>query len=265
MPSQHASPAKIGIMKKLLPALSCFLIVCCSLQFAHGQCTPGDAESCPDPEDNGEICPDTLAPIFIDVDYEQVVTMLPPSTIDTLDLSFDLHHITLISVEGLPEGIEWVTNAENDEFMAGVYYCILFSGKTNDPAGNYPLRIVVDLYALILGEPVNVFTLTDSTSLFMEVSEEANFIDQRNQEQLITNIWPNPFRENFQLDFNSSVNGKIKLELFNLTGSEVWSEETEMANLTTTGFSAPELPPGMYFLRVTHKGRQYSRLLSKSP
>ncbi len=229
----------------------------------QSQCTPGNEETCPDPEGNGEICPDTLAPIFKGTEYSQEVTMLAPPKIDTLGLSFDLHHITLLSVEGLPQGIEWVTNAENDEFLAGIYYCILFSGTTSDTVGTYPLKIIVDIYALIAGEPVNVFTLTDSTSLSMRVLENASSIFNRDNPGFISNIRPNPFTDDLTIDLNKTINGSINVEIFNLTGSKVYSESKNVSLQSALKLDLDELPTGLYFISLTRGKDRYTKLVSK--
>ncbi|MEJ2595024.1 MAG: T9SS type A sorting domain-containing protein [bacterium] len=226
------------------------------------QCTPGDEVSCPDPENNGEICPDTLAPVFVNTAYHQEITMLPPSEIDTLNLNFDLHHITLIAVEGLPAGISWVTNAENDEFMAGIYYCILFSGQTTSPPGEYPLKIVVDLYALIAGDPVNIFTLTDSTSLSLEVKEGSSNI--REESGLISGVFPNPFHDKLLVRLSEDLNEPVDIHIYDLTGRVVFSRQWNTTGATQDiHLSLQELPSGLYFLSVVQDKRKHSRLISK--
>ena len=243
---------------------SIIILSLCFLPFLiYCQCTPGNEEDCPDPEGNGEICPDTLAPIFTGIEYFQEVTMLAPPKIDTLDLSFDLHHITLLSVEGLPQGIDWVTNAENDEFLVGIYYCILFSGTTNDTIGTYPLKIIVDIYALILGEPVNVFTLTDSTSLSIRVLENASSIFNRDKTIFITNIRPNPFTDALTIDIEKTINGSIIVEIFNLTGTEVYSETKNVNLQSAIKLDLDALPTGLYFISLTHGKERYTKLVSK--
>ena len=189
--------------------------------------------------------------------------MLAPPKIDTLDLSFDLHHITLLSVEGLPQGIDWVTNAENDEFLVGIYYCILFSGTTNDTIGTYPLKIIVDIYALILGEPVNVFTLTDSTSLSIRVLENASSIFNRDKTIFITNIRPNPFTDALTIDIEKTINGSIIVEIFNLTGTEVYSETKNVNLQSAIKLDLDALPTGLYFISLTHGKERYTKLVSK--
>ena len=250
-------------MKNSIRASIIILSLCFLPFMMQSQCTPGNEETCPDPEGNGEICPDTLAPIFKGTEYSQEVTMLAPPKIDTLGLSFDLHHITLISVEGLPQGIEWVTNAENDEFLAGIYYCILFSGTTNDTVGTYPLKIIVDIYALIAGEPVNVFTLTDSTSLSMRVLENASSIFNRDNPGFISNIRPNPFTDDLTIDLNKTINGSIDVEIFNLTGSKVYSESKSVSLQSALKLDLDELPTGLYFISLTRGKDRYTKLVSK--
>ena len=115
----------------------CFLLLAVFLSAnTMAQCIPGDSISCPDPENNGQICPDTIAPAYRGIDYTQDITFLAPAKIDTLSLSIDVYNITLVDIEGLPQGMEWETNAEDNEFYPEIYYCILFSGNTAVDTGN---------------------------------------------------------------------------------------------------------------------------------
>ena len=230
----------------------------------QSQCTPGNEETCPDPEGNGEICPDSLAPIFVGTEYIQEVTMLAPPEVDSGDLQFEIHHITLVSIEGIPSGIDWVTNAENDEFMAGIYYCILFSGITDDTVGTYPLKIIVDLYAPILGEPVYVTTLTDSTSLSMQVLENASSVFNQNKMGFINNVRPNPFTDDLTIDLDKRINSSIDMEIFNLTGSKVYSDSMTISMQSAIKLDLDFLPPGLYFISLTHGNDRYTQLVSKT-
>jgi len=211
-------------MKTILHAVYLSLFFVFLAGQANAQCTPLGEEGCPDPEGNGEICPDTISPVYIGKPYEQVVTMLAPSSVDTLGFNVSLDHITLIDVEGLPEGITWVTNAENNEFFIETYYCILFSGTSNAAAGDYPLKVIVDIYANIFGEPGNIFQLTDSTSLKMQVMDPSS-IEERQLSTIISNVWPNPFSNELNLELNTDRNSSGKIELYNLMGKMVYVQK----------------------------------------
>jgi len=250
-------------MKTILHAVYLSLFFVFLAGQANAQCTPLGEEGCPDPEGNGEICPDTISPVYIGKPYEQVVTMLAPSSVDTLGFNVSLDHITLIDVEGLPEGITWVTNAENNEFFIETYYCILFSGTSNAAAGDYPLKVIVDIYANIFGEPVNIFQLTDSTSLKMQVMDPSS-IEERQLSTIISNVWPNPFSNELNLELNTDRNSSGKIELYNLMGKMVYAQKIyQQSSIHTIYLEGVGLPDGLYFISVELGNKKYSQLVSK--
>lgn len=229
---------------------------------AVSQCTPGDSISCPDPENNGQICPDTIAPAYKGLDYKQEITFLAPSRIDTLSLSIDIHHITLVSIDGLPEGIDWETNAENDEFFPEIYYCILFAGNTNVDSGFYPITIVIDVYTLFLGEPVKVVQIEDSTSLSMRVLNEPSAIGEQ-ADKMVSRIWPNPFENEFSLEMNG-LSGLVEVELINILGERVHKQVyNSPGGLYQVKVDASFLPEGIYFVRLINGDRRRSYMVSK--
>jgi hypothetical protein len=229
---------------------------------ATAQCIPGDSISCPDPENNGQICPDTIAPAYRGVDYSQDITFLAPSKIDTLSLSIDVYNITLVDIEGLPEGMEWETNAEDNEFYPEIYYCILFSGNTAVDTGSYPITIVVDIYALIFGQPVKVATIEDSTSLAMRVLEEPSAVGDA-PEQLAARIWPNPFTRNFSIALQGFA-GNVDLELLNILGERLYKKQLPaVLRNSTIQIDASFLPDGIYFVALTNGEARRTYLISK--
>jgi len=233
-----------------------------SSHLAISQCTPGDSISCPDPENNGQICPDTIAPVYRGVDYKQEITFLAPAKIDTLSLNIDVHHVTLVSVEGLPEGIEWLTNADEDEFFPEIYYCILFSGKTTVDTGSYPLKIVIDAYASFFGNPVFVAQIEDSTSISIEVLDEPSAVSELT-DRVVAKIWPNPFDSEFsvELDWES---GTIDIQLINILGETVFTDRQKVNDgLSAIKIDASFLPDGIYFVSLRNGERRRSYMVSK--
>ncbi|HDO26650.1 MAG TPA: T9SS type A sorting domain-containing protein [Bacteroidetes bacterium] len=226
------------------------------------QCAPGDSLSCPDPEGNGQICPDTLEPAFIAVPYHQEITFIAPVEIDTLGMQVTLDHVTLVSVDGLPEGIDWQTNAENNEFTAGIYYCILFSGTTNGPPGNYPLKIVVDVYGIVLNQVVKLMTTEDSTSLSMVVKWDPNTISEYSG--FFKKIWPNPFNDVLNIELAESITTSCQLEVYNLLGNPVYQKTIPGTALEKKlQFDGSFLPGGIYFIRLKYNGHRYTGMVYK--
>lgn len=54
----------------------------------------------------------------------------------------------------LPSGLTWSTNSANNTFAGGAAGAILIQGTTFDTAGQYKLRIIVDVVVMVFGSPV---------------------------------------------------------------------------------------------------------------
>ncbi len=249
-------------MRKKIRFLFVVLITFFGSTAAIAQCTPGDSISCPDPENNGQICPDTLQPVYISVPYLQEITFIAPKQIDTLGFSAELHHVTLVAVDGLPEGLDWQTNAENNEFTAGVYYCILFSGTTNGPPGKYPLKVVVDVYGYVLGNVVKLMTTVDSTSLSLDVGWDPNTISEYSG--FLKKIWPNPFSRDLYIELAEPIESDCRLQVYNLLGKMVFEKSIAAGYPgNKLRFNGSFLRDGIYFIRLKYNGHQYTGMVYK--
>ncbi len=188
---------------------------------AYSQCIPGDSISCPDPENNGQVCPDTLPSATAGELYSEVATIKPPYTVGD-SIVLDLHHIQLMDVGNLPDGITWVSNEPNNEFMAGEYYCILLEG-TPTTTGTYYLKIIVDAYVIVIpgSPPVNVGQTIDSTSLFITVTDPFGTPEHKNQFYMM-NAHPNPFESTTTLSFYSTESVRVIFELYNMLGERIF-------------------------------------------
>lgn len=156
----------------------------------YGQCTPGDETTCPDPENNGEVCPAVLPNGIIGKEYSQEFTIIAPPEYDWNDQIIPLHHLKIVDVTNLPPGITWQTNATDSVFMVGTYYCVLLSG-ISDETGSFPLKIVVDVYINFLGNPVYATQVVDSTSISLKVTWDPDGIEIYQENSLAINVWPN--------------------------------------------------------------------------
>ena len=87
------------------------------------------------------------------------------TTIDTLGSSYyvgtwPVDSMVMVSTIGAPSGIILDCNTPNCTFEGDVVGCANVYGTTNDPAGVYPITIVVNLYThgslTIFGFPVPV-------------------------------------------------------------------------------------------------------------
>ena len=249
-------------MDKKLRFLMVVLFAAFGSSTAFAQCTPGDSISCPDIGNNGQICPDTLEPVYISEPYEQTITFIAPEEIDTLGFTAQLHHVTLVSVDGLPEGIDWQTNAENNEFTVGIYYCILFSGTTNGPPGDYPLKVVVDVFGYVADNVVKLMTTEDSTSLSLNVGWDPNAISEYSG--FLKKIWPNPFTNDLYIELAEPIESDCRLQVYDLVGRMIFEKDIAAGYRDKKlRFNGSFLREGIYFIRLKYNGHQYTGMVYK--
>ncbi|MBE0640421.1 MAG: T9SS type A sorting domain-containing protein, partial [Bacteroidales bacterium] len=211
----------------------------------QAQCTPGDSLSCPDPEGNGEICPDTFPQAVVNVPFSVEFTILPPPQVVYQGFPVPIHHITLVSVDNLPPGITFQSNEPTGVFYPATYYCVLLSG-TPTTAGTFPLKIKVDAYVNFLGNPVFVGQQTDSTSLAITVAGSAG-TDDLNPSWQLQGPWPNPFSESTSIVVGHDQED-IYLRISDITGKTLYSELLPAsAGERSFRFSGEDLLPGVYF------------------
>ncbi len=217
---------------------------------SFSQCEPATPEQCPDPDNNGAICPDTLAIGYAGFPYSQVATIVSPQVYimnDTTEVA--LHHIVLQEIGNLPPGYSWHTNAPDNIFMAGGYYCALISGTT-DSVADYALRIVVDVYAVIFPglPPIKVATAIDSTSLTLVVLDDSGIKENANSSFFARQNIPNPFQSETRVEFYSEKPGRIDFEVYSMLGEKVYAEKLEAARgENVLVFNGQKLPEGSYF------------------
>jgi hypothetical protein len=219
---------------------------------AFSQCEPLTPEQCPDPENNGEVCPDTLEPAFLNQFYSQVATILPPSIyyLPPDSTVINLHHVKIMKVDNLPNGLTWQSNTTDSVFLAGEYNCVLMEG-TPDSAGEYPLKIVVDVYVLVFNFPVKVATAVDSTSLVLRVIDNTGITSFKDAAFHAEQNIPNPFNSETRIRYYSDKPEAVVFEVFSLLGERVYTEQRVAAkgeNMII--FQGGELPAGTYFYRL---------------
>lgn len=89
--------------------------------------------------------------------------------------------------------------------------------------------------------------------------------DNFSSDQLI-NIFPSPFNEDITVDFYSSIDQTITVDLFDITGKRIYYKEIEILRnnykrIKVNGLSG--LAQGLYILKLTSPGKTYVRKLSK--
>ena len=236
-------------MKPKVITLFLFLAICFPNLASLAQCTPETPEQCPDPENNGQVCPDSLAVGYVGQLYSQVATIKPPVNyfLPPDSAQITIHHVKLMQLGNLPPGITWQSNSADSVFIAGEYYCVLMEG-TPDSAGEFHLRIVVDVYVLIFNIPVRVATVTDSTSLTLVVIDNSGINGNNNPSIIARHNFPNPFQINTRIDFYSEIAGPVDFEVYSILGKKVYNRHIIASRgENSMVFNGQSLPEGPYF------------------
>ena len=243
---------------------STFLLIF-SPDVLRAQCTPATAEECPDPENNGEICPDTLMTGVLNQSYEQVVSILPPPAVgDSMNIILD--HLQLTDVGNLPPGISWVSNQPDNNFPAGEYSCISLSGVPTE-AGIYYLRIVVDVWVIIINgyPPINLGQQVDSTSIFLEVIDDSGIPEYANRNFFIRNNQPNPFSGSTLINFYTHEPTSVELTIFSSMGEVVYRQNyLSIRGDNKLKFDGSTLRNGTYFYVLKSSKYKASGMMVKS-
>jgi hypothetical protein len=253
-------------MKKYLHSiLTLFALVFLSFT-TFPQCEPASAELCPDPENNGQVCPDSLVGGFVGQPYSQVATIKPPPTYDYQGIDVPLDHVQLMGVGNLPAGITWVSNAPDSIFATGNYYCVLMEG-TPLVAGDYALRIVVDIYAVIFPEtpPIYLKTVTDSTSLILVIQDNFGIGEPDKIPLAVSAITPNPFNGETRISFYTEKAGMLDFELFSPLGRKVFAEKMKSERGENTYIlDGSAISPGSYLYVMRSGNCRASGMLVKT-
>jgi hypothetical protein len=253
-------------MKKFLTFAAIAVCVLFLPGVLTAQCTPGDETTCPDPENNGQICPDSLPKAIIDEPYSQQFTILAPPSFEISGLVINLHHIKILGIENLPSGITWLSNAADSVFMVGTYYCVLLEG-TPSQKGIFPLKIQVGVW-LDPGfglPPIAADTIADSTSLSIEVIEASSIGDRATTNGLHFNCTPNPFNDMMEIELIHAEPGDAILELYSLTGQLVRKQQLQVnKEHERISMEGEGLLPGMYLLKLYNGSGVYTRRIIRA-
>jgi hypothetical protein len=125
--------------------------------------------SCVDIDNPGQICPDTLPSAHVDEFYDETVTVIPPATFNLSGSDYDIKKISVTSVEGLPDGVDWCKSEEFFTITDPITrYCCQLKG-TPEQVGEYQLTLTIVPYYDMFGSVIALPAQTDDTSLLVIV------------------------------------------------------------------------------------------------
>ena len=224
---------------------------------AFAQCTPDPL--CVDTESPGQICPDSLPNGTENVEYSEVITIIPPDTIEYMGNNVLISHLKLEAIENLPPGLTYESNAAGDIFAVGSSYCVLLSG-TPTTSGQYQLSIGVTPW--VLGMPTTN-TIVDDSSLAITIDAEVS-IEMNTISKFEVKPVPNPFASSVELYFVSPQTGLAQLFIYDKIGRTVYSEQAEVViGDNKFNFTGNNLNAGMYLYFIRFGKESFSGKLEK--
>jgi len=227
--------------------------------FAFGQCTPNPLVT--DPEGNGEMVPDTIEATE-GIATNLTVTIICPDTASVGSSGhINLHHITIKNLQNKPAWLNAACGCTNWELPAGVAQCVQV---TSSPvpvgsAGYYTIDVIVDVYAIIAGIPVQVQADYNSgMPLVVWVHPEGYSVTEIDYKGFgIIEPQPNPFNSTTKLGCFTKTPQTVSLRIYNMIGGEVYSEDLNTnAGENYFNFNGNNLNDGVYFYAITDENKR---------
>jgi len=99
------------------------------------------------------------------------------------------------------------------------------------------------------------YTFTYTMKEFMDIAGALAVKEEKDvyyPDDFNLNVYPNPFNSSFRVSYNLSHRTKVKLKLYSLTGTEVWSapESLQQAGIHQAFADGKRLASGIYLLRL---------------
>ena len=232
------------------------------------------------------IWPDTiqnLPHVFQGIYYDAQIDLKTPTTlieaasgdsslttIDTLFTSFyvgDWPVDSMIMVEtiGAPTGITLECNTSNCTYPGDDVGCANVYGTTNDPAGIYPITIVVNVYThgviTAFGQQVPVQTDLYSATGAYETIEGYNIVvnstsglETFHQDDFVLfQNSPNPFSITTNIKFNSPNPENIVFKVYNLLGEEIETQLiSSLVGINTINLNTSSYSEGIYLYSINN-------------
>ena len=267
-------------MKKLIFTLSlfCMIAVQSNAQYCGGSgpsvCQPANLTK-------PGLAPvsDSLPPVIDDV---PTATTIHFENFDTIRqgtlLTMDSLHIDTIG--NLPSGLCWRTNKSDNTFNHEENGCIIVTGTTNAPAGQYQLRIIIDAYvgfplmntnASVAGlyyyvrvncsdsaavQPIDTNGEAEGTiAKFIPYNTQIHCnVGIKNVDDNIQSLTasPNPFNNQTLVKFTSIKAGSMTEKITNIIGSTLYSNTLDVAvGQNAHTINRNNLAAGVYFYTIS--------------
>ena len=230
-------------MKKLLLTLSFLLLLS---YVAKSQCTP---VTFPGPE---VITPDStvgVAPVVATHPYSQQINLRIPTDSVISGFVLPIDSAGIVSINGLPTGLSYVSNSPTDFWPGGSYGCVVIQGTVaSADTGHY--YATVDGIIYFFGQ-----SMSFAYAYHVDVidSSHVSISKAENQEFNMSECMPNPMNSSTKITYFSSKISDFQLEVYNALGEMVQRKDLQsQMGLNEITIKRENLESGIYFVRLSN-------------
>jgi hypothetical protein len=201
--------------------------------------------------------------------YSQTLSIKIPSQV-TSPATADVDSVEFVAVNNLPCGLSWATNKASKRYAANEIGCIQITGTTNDAAGQYKLRVLMNAWVVGIGMVPNVSADSAGLSYYVRVQDALGNcpavntgaagntascgvgIKEITQTIKGISVQPNPVNSSASVKFVSENSGSYTVQIIDVIGKVVNSFNTEVVegNNSVT-IETNNVPAGIYFVNIT--------------
>ncbi|MBI3235274.1 MAG: T9SS type A sorting domain-containing protein, partial [Bacteroidetes bacterium] len=116
---------------------------------------------------------------------------------------------------------------------------------------------------VVINSNVTYFETKDTLVLVVNSKNGNNGIDNQLSKSVTLHTYPTPFDNQLQLEISSTIASPISIELMNISGQAITSQQSKITPGTSKfEFNTEQLPQGFYLLRIsTQEGSQTVKIL----
>jgi hypothetical protein len=186
--------------------------------------------------------------------------------------SVTIYKLMIDSMENLPCGLCWSTNKPTNEFLPDEDGCIIIKGLTHDRAGQYKIRLILDVNTNN-GTTYNIHGINADAGgvfVYMRVKDAGGACDtvktsspSNTKDCTFTgieeianavstiSIQPNPVANEAKVSFYATQSGEQQLRVINIVGGEVLKMNlSAKQGMNETTINRNNMPAGVYFLSI---------------
>ncbi len=203
-----------------------------------------------------ELCPGLYNVTIVDsnncfTNYEVIVDANSLNVIDTVFTFLDTCAVTF-----LPD-TAYISNLLYSNGIMIIEWTIIINSNPIIMSTSYPGITTPGLYyvGLVINCPTKDIPLITFVSIY-DIPAEVFSITNVESTTFSCSIHPNPIKDNLNLYIENAKSSQFKIEIYNTIGNKIIETDIEQTGNRLNSISIPDLPSGMYFVKVYNSFKQ---------